>query len=58
MKTYNMTQAAKLIGVHRQSMINWVRKGWIKPKRDYRDWPVFTPECIKKIKAWRSTLKG
>ncbi|MBU4311124.1 MAG: helix-turn-helix domain-containing protein [Candidatus Omnitrophica bacterium] len=57
MTKYTMTEAAKILGVHRQTMINWIRRGWIKPKRDYKDWPVFTDECIKKIKEWRETLK-
>ena len=58
MKTYSMTETAKLLGVHRQTMINWIRRGWVKHKRDYKDWPVFTDECIAKIKDWRETLKG
>ena len=57
MKTYSMTETAKMLGVHRQTMINWIRKGWVKPKRDYKDWPVFTDECIAKIKEWRETLR-
>ena len=57
MKTYTMTETAKKLGVHRQTMINWIRKGWVKPKRDYKDWPVFTDECIAKIKEWRETLR-
>ena len=57
MKKYTMTEAAKILGVHRQTMIHWVRRGWIEPKRDYRNWPVFTEKCIKKIKEWRKTLK-
>ena len=57
MKTYNMKETARKLGVHRQTMLAWVRKGWIKPKRDYRNWPVFTDDCIAEIKKWRSTLK-
>lgn len=57
MKKYNATQTAKLIGIHRQTLIDWIQKGWVKPKRDYRNWPVFTEECIKKIRRWRETLK-
>jgi len=57
MKKYTMTETAKILGVHRQTMIHWVRKGRIKPKRDYKNWPVFTDKCIEKIKVWRETLK-
>jgi len=57
MKKYTMTEAAKILGVHRQTMINWIRRGWVKPKRDYKNWPVFTDKSIEKIKVWRDTLK-
>ena len=56
-KKYTMTEAAKMLGVHRQTMINWIRRGWVKPKRDYKNWPVFTDKSIKEIKEWRNTLK-
>ncbi len=52
-----MTEAAKILGVHRQTMVSWVKKGWITPKRDYRNWPVFTDDCINSIRKWRDTLK-
>ena len=32
------------------------KKGWVKPKRDYRNYPVFTAEDIKKIEKWRQKL--
>lgn len=57
MKTHTVTETAKILGVHRLTMVNWIRKGWVKPKRDYKDWPVFTDKCIAKIKKWRETLK-
>ena len=52
MKRYNITQAAKELGVARQTLYYWIKKGWIKPKRDYRNYPVFTEEDIKNIKKW------
>lgn len=57
MKTHTLTETAKILDVHRQTLISWVRKGWVTPKRDYRDWPVFTDEDIKGINKWRSTLR-
>lgn len=57
MKRYTLTDAAKKLGVHRQTMIYWVRKGWVKPKRDYKNWPVFTDKCIAKIDKWRNALR-
>jgi len=52
MKRYNITQAAKELGVARQTLYYWIKKGWIKPKRDYRNYPVFTEEDIENIKKW------
>ncbi len=44
------------MGVPRQTIYYWIKKGWIKPKRDYRNYPVFTEEDIKKIKKWKETI--
>lgn len=55
-KRYNITHAAKELGVARQTLYNWIEKGWVKPKLDYRKYPVFTEEDVKKIKEWRETL--
>jgi len=55
-KRYNLTQAAGILGVHRQTLYYWIKKGWIKPKRDCRNYPAFTGEDIKKIKKWRNYL--
>ena len=56
-KRYNITHAAKELGVTRQTLYNWIEKGWIAPKRDYRNYPVFTKEDIGNIEKWREELK-
>ena len=56
-KRYNLSQAAKELGITRQGLYYWIKKGWVKPKRDYRNYPVFTKEDIKSIKDWRERLK-
>jgi len=56
MKRYNISRAAKELGVVRQTLYNWIDKRWIKPKRDYRNYPVFTAEDVEKIKKWRDKL--
>ncbi len=56
-KRYNMTQAAKILGVHRQTLYYWMKKRLIKPRRDYRNYPVFTVLDIETIIKWRSLLK-
>jgi len=57
MKRYNLSQAAKELSVTRQTLYYWIKKKWIKPKRDYRNYPVFTIEDIETIKRWRNRLK-
>ena len=57
-KSYNVMEAAILFGVHERTVRYWIRKGWVKVKRDYRNFPVFTKQDICKIKKWRSTLRG
>jgi len=56
-KRYNMREAAKELGVTRQTLYYWFKKGWVKPKRDYRNFPVFTKMNIDKIKKWRECLR-
>jgi len=56
-KRYNMREAAKELGVTRQTLYYWMKKGWIKPRRDYRNYPVFTNEDIRKIRDWKNSLK-
>ncbi|MCD6134772.1 MAG: MerR family transcriptional regulator [Candidatus Omnitrophica bacterium] len=56
-KRYNLSKAAKELGVTRQTLYYWFKKGWVKPKRDYRNYPVFTEEDIRSIQKWRNTLE-
>jgi DNA-binding transcriptional MerR regulator len=56
MKRFNISQAAKEIGIARQTLYYWIKKGWVKPKRDYRNYPVFTEKDIGKIKEWKIKL--
>ena len=57
MKTYNVSHASRKIGVSRQTLHAWIRKSWVKPKKDYRDYPVFSEEDVKNIIAWRKELR-
>lgn len=38
-KCYNLTQTARVVGVHRETLYYWIKKGWVKPKRDYKNYP-------------------
>ncbi|MDP8215993.1 MAG: MerR family transcriptional regulator [Candidatus Kaelpia imicola] len=54
---YNVPKAAQKLGVHEQTVRYWIKKGWVEPKRDYRNYPVFTDSDIKKIIKWRNTFR-
>jgi len=54
---HTATETAKLLGVHRQTFYYWLKRGWIKPRRDFKGWPVFTDADIKKLKKWYRTLR-
>ena len=56
-KKYNLTQAARILQVHRQTIYYWIKKKWIKPRRDHRNYPVFTVLDIENLMKWRNTLK-
>ena len=57
LKRYNLSQTAKILNVPRQTLYYWIKKGWGKPWRDYRRYPVFTVFDIEKIIKWRNTIK-
>ena len=57
LKRYNLSQTAKILNVPRQSLYYWIKKGWVKPWRDHRRYPVFTVFDIEKIIKWRNTIK-
>jgi len=56
-KKYNLSEAAEELGLTRQGLYYWIKKGWVKPKRDYKGHPVFTDEDLKKIKDWKNKLE-
>jgi len=56
-KFYNIFRTAELLGVHERTVRYWIKKKWVIPKKDYRNYPVFTDEDIKKIGKWRNTLR-
>lgn len=56
-KRYNLSEAAKELGITRQGLYYWIKKGWVKPRRDYKGHPVFTNEDLSKIKKWKDKLE-
>ena len=56
-KKYNLTQTARVLEVHRQTLYYWIKKKWITPKRDFKGYPVFTVLDIERLIEWKSTLR-
>jgi DNA-binding transcriptional MerR regulator len=56
-KVYNITELAKKLGIPRQTVYYWINKKWIKPKRDYRNYPVFSEDDVNNIIKWKATIK-
>ncbi len=56
-KRYNLTQTASILKVHRQTIYYWIKKNWVKPKRDFKGHPVFTVLDIEKLLEWKNSLK-
>ncbi|MDD5518550.1 MAG: MerR family transcriptional regulator [Candidatus Omnitrophica bacterium] len=57
LRVFSITETANILKVHRTTIYFWLKKGWVKVKRDYRNLPVFTEQDIDKINLWRNTLK-
>ena len=55
-KLYNISELAEKLGLTRQTIYQWIEKGWIKPKRDYRDYPVFTEGDVDEIIKWKNAI--
>lgn len=56
-KIYNITELAEQLKVTRQAIYKWIEKGWIKPKRDYKNYPVFTEDSVEEIIKWKNKIK-
>lgn len=42
---YSTSQVAKMAGIHRDTLLRWLREGRVpEPGRDRNDWRIFTPE--------------
>ncbi|MDD5070594.1 MAG: MerR family transcriptional regulator [Candidatus Omnitrophica bacterium] len=55
-KRYNLSKAAKELGLTRQGLYYWIKKGWVTPKRDFKGQPVFTEGDLRRIKEMKDKL--
>lgn len=51
-----MVQAARILEISRSTLYYGIKKGWVKPKRDHRNYPVFTTLDIEGIIQWKNKL--
>jgi DNA-binding transcriptional MerR regulator len=58
MERYSLSETAKKLGLTRQGLYYWIKKGWVTPKRDYKGHPIFTKGDISRIKEWKEKLSG
>ncbi len=56
-KKYTITRLAKELGVTRQTIYYWIRKKWVTPGKDYRNYPVFSDKDMREIKKWHGAIK-
>jgi len=56
-KTYTTRQAAEMIGVSKNTLLNWFKQGKIpEVSRDYNGWRIFTDEDIARIRGYRDQI--
>jgi len=57
-RRYTMIEAAKLVGVHKDTLRDWLARGLIpEPMRDRRGWRVWTMEEIQRVITWNNEIK-
>lgn len=56
-KRFNLTQTAKVLEVPRQTVYYWIKKKWVRLRRDYRNYPVFTATDIEGLLKWRDKIR-
>ena len=58
LQRYNLTQAAKILQITGHGPYYWMKRGWVKARRDHRGYPVFTVFDIEQIMKWRDGLSA
>jgi len=57
-KFYTITEVARRVGVHADTLRRWVRTGRIpEPRRDRNDWRVFSESEIQQIISFATFTK-
>ena len=57
MKTYTTAQVAKILKIHKNTLLNWLRQGKVKePKRNGRGFRVWRTEDLNRAIAFSKKL--
>ena len=49
-KNFSTAEVAKMAGIHRDTLLRWLRQGLVsEPKRDRREWRIFSEEEAREI---------
>lgn len=55
-KTYSTAEAARKAGIHRDTLLRWLREGKVaEPRRDRRGWRVFSDHDVQQICSYASS---
>lgn len=58
MRTLSVSEAAKELEVHPDTVRRYSRRGLIRTFRDFRGWRLFRAEDVKRLKEQLSSLKA
>lgn len=50
-RLYTRKEAAQLVGVHSNTLLNWEERGLLQARRDYRGWRVYGREELARAMA-------
>ncbi len=57
LEVLSASEVADLVGVHRLTLLRWIREGKIQDApRDRNGWRVFPPEVVAQVKAYAFSL--
>ncbi|MBM2831268.1 MAG: hypothetical protein HW414_320 [Dehalococcoidia bacterium] len=56
---FRTTEVCRMVGISRSTLLRWLSSGALEdtPRRDRRDWRLFTEADIKKIEDEATTLR-
>ena len=57
-QTFTTKQAADIVGVHKNTLLNWIKSGKVPDaRRDWKRYRIWTVEEIKKLIEFKNNYK-